>query len=971
MKRVLLAFIIISVCAFCTNFPLQQSYLFDAGVTNFTVTDTASSTVTPKSCYPGAARIRVTVAENGVPPAGTPMRPAGTTTYSALTGSTPNIDVFQNWGRPSYWCESVDATTGLPLSPRKISSEMRLPMIEPAVPAVGAFTMPLEAVGQYQFIKRVAFTVPVGGATSSIAMRIKGDNLGYVFRQPIDGKLSISINGGAWLPITTENFTAIDLAQHLGGIGSAVSLREGTLPIADGVLNVGTNNTFAVRFNGTDGVTSGGRIIDFNFQEAQKAIVNFVVSGGGTRVTVKTTGSHGYSTNDWVYVSMAPQMYAAFNGNHKITGVDADEFYYTICENHVGDVSATGCSVADDTYTVPTNQYTSGGTPTAYVARQVIPYDQFVQDDPSTWTAPPGSDAAAGGILWHGATLVVPATPFNNYQTVAKCSSCHFKDGSDLRIFGASNNSIRQRSLLHGLTGQNGDDIAAYIRSLGAVPATGRWYNPAFMSCPGMDALSVESYLAGCGSGSYLNYDEDLKGILFPGGDYSTAAPDAHFNARQIPIFGLSYLPWRQWLPPFWPGDYVFPNPSYQWTGSFLANCRDLALATVTPGDVTGYKAFNCGQSPYTAHFMLQYPDMLKDTFINKNNMARINESGICTTGGGSNCGWRAPGWPYPNSYNLQLYSAMLVTNVAIMDINYELGFIDKLADIMTAEWGASTYGYWTRGIFQSGTTFNGDVHYQDICCQGVSGTTQANILDQTVPSWNFYANGFYIVDNTMNAGNRRGGFLRPFDIGYLMNWIKLGSQGPFFYTAALESALIFQDAYDWPLPAGSGATLVSGLGSAITVLEQQHRAGTVYTPFADQTLWYEQWAKNVTQVLNRWTPMQWCADPIVFLNCSLAITPSTVRSAYWDGIAGANSIGAGIAGNLPALYSTSGWAVNQTVVTALKDAAAAVWSTNGYDWTAAMTSSFNGWNTASQGKPGTGQAIPSLPYFANCSLCF
>jgi hypothetical protein len=196
----------------------------------------------------------------------------------------------------------------------------------------------------------------------------------------------------------------------------------------------------------------------------------------------------------------------------------------------------------------------------------VLPEQTFVYDDPNTWQAPStlASDIAAGKALWYGAALTVPAT--NSPAPIrANCSSCHAQDGRDLKYFNYSNNSIRTRSIFHGLTAQQGDQIACYIRSLNA-PNPGRPWNPPYQPGPGTDSKPVSDWAAGAGLDAVLDHDSDMLPYLMPNGIPANWAWNAYLNARETPI-ALQLPDWNHWLPTVHPldgwGDQ-FTNSSLQ-----------------------------------------------------------------------------------------------------------------------------------------------------------------------------------------------------------------------------------------------------------------------------------------------------------------------------------------------------------------------------------------------------------------------
>ena len=99
----------------------------------------------------------------------------------------------------------------------------------------------------------------------------------------------------------------------------------------------------------------------------------------------------------------------------------------------------------------------------------------------------------------------------------AHCSDCHSEDGRDLKYFNYSNNSIVVRSVFHGLTTAQGNQIASYIRSLN-VPNPGRPWNPPYQPGPGLDSKPVTDWAAGAGLSAVLDSDAEIQPYIVPGG---------------------------------------------------------------------------------------------------------------------------------------------------------------------------------------------------------------------------------------------------------------------------------------------------------------------------------------------------------------------------------------------------------------------------------------------------------------------
>jgi hypothetical protein len=212
---------------------------------------------------------------------------------------------------------------------------------------------------------------------------------------------------------------------------------------------------------------------------------------------------------------------------------------------------------------------------------QLIPQSSFTEDDPSKWQPPFSSrgDIEAGKNLWNAAPLTTPG--FGAMR--AKCASCHAQDGRDLKYFNYSNLSIRARSMFHGLTVRQGDQIASYIRSLN-VPTPGRPWNPPYQPGPGLDSQPVANWSAGAGLDVVLASDEDLVRQLFPSGVHSSLfSPTAVLNIRETAI-PLQLPDWNSWLPTIHPMD-AWPD----FAASRLNARYDALRSMLVPGGATAY----------------------------------------------------------------------------------------------------------------------------------------------------------------------------------------------------------------------------------------------------------------------------------------------------------------------------------------------------------------------------------------------
>jgi len=310
-----------------------------------------------------------------------------------------------------------------------------------------AIVLPIEVLGPDGTTATVQFSIP---ETPNLKKRQKLWMQIHALRY--DTEASLQINGGPWIPINNSTANVLGLGAAFGGIGGEFATLKMTMNLRVDDVHAGMN-TLAFRFNGTDGIRSGFRVLNFN-----------IVASGGERL---------------------------------------------------------------------------------------IPETSFVLDDPSKWqppfTAP--ADIEAGKALWSTAALTAPGVS----GLRAKCGSCHTDDGRDLKYFNYSNRSIRARSMFHGLSAKQGDQIASYIRSL-KTPNPGRPWNPPYQPGPGLDSQPVANWAAGAGVDAVLESDTDMLPYLAPNGSTLGWSANSYLNVRETPI-AMQLPDWNSWLPSIHPLD--------------------------------------------------------------------------------------------------------------------------------------------------------------------------------------------------------------------------------------------------------------------------------------------------------------------------------------------------------------------------------------------------------------------------------
>ena len=119
-------------------------------------------------------------------------------------------------------------------------------------------TLPIEVVGQDGTTAAVNFTLPSSDART---LRLQIHNLAY------PDMVSVKVNTAPWLPLNNNTAAVAAPANYYGGIGGGFATITVTLPLQPGVVFEG-DNKLSFRFNRSDGVASGFRVLSFNFLDA-------------------------------------------------------------------------------------------------------------------------------------------------------------------------------------------------------------------------------------------------------------------------------------------------------------------------------------------------------------------------------------------------------------------------------------------------------------------------------------------------------------------------------------------------------------------------------------------------------------------------------------------------------------------------------------------------------------------------------
>ncbi len=478
--------------------------------------------------------------------------------------------------------------------------------------------LPVEVIGPDGYTVDVSFDATNGQDADSIYLQIHSPGYKY----GAGDKVSVQLNGGDWTDISNKTVYCYYPESHYECIGGAFATVRFTIPTTDGVPG---RNTIRFRFNGTEGITSGYRVVDFN-----------LVTSDGTRILDK--GMFGY-------------------------------------------------------------------------------------EDYSSWQAPRPDDKsiAEGEKLWHGARLVDSPLTKETYLT-ATCSDCHTTSGMDLKYFNYSNHSIIERSIFHGLSREQGEQIASYIRSLD-VASPGTPWDPPYQPGPGLDSKPVDEWAAGAGLEWVLRSDAEILPYMFPDGITADAiATTGTLNMREIPI-AIQLPDWNEWLPRVHPMDAWKEDFNSTQTNKYY---KEEVLPLANPA----------GQHGNALRILEQWNKAFRSD--------RSENLGPGYFGGYDDDGIVA-------DYTLGLHQWQAVKTFEVM-------VMGKLQESAPQYYGDQ--GEPRSWIGNSRTLFDIGPH--------ISGPVQVGLYPHGSPLQNiFMTTAWYELQLVVNAGNRHGVSIRPMDWKY------------------------------------------------------------------------------------------------------------------------------------------------------------------------------------------------------------
>jgi hypothetical protein len=150
------------------------------------------------------------------------------------------------------------------------------PTPAPTPPPVdpNSISLPIEVLGPAGYIEKVEVDLPAGQQASKLYIQCHrcGWRDGTV-KTGIDrgAKASVRLNAGAWMDIKDSTVELAAPEKAYGGLSGGFNTTRFTMAVSN--AKAGTTNTLEFRFNTSDGVSNGYRILAVNFLDAGNAAV--------------------------------------------------------------------------------------------------------------------------------------------------------------------------------------------------------------------------------------------------------------------------------------------------------------------------------------------------------------------------------------------------------------------------------------------------------------------------------------------------------------------------------------------------------------------------------------------------------------------------------------------------------------------------------------------------------------------------
>lgn len=569
------------------------------------------------------------------------------------------------------------------------------------------------------------------------------------------------------------------------GIKGPQGYLEMMVPLGASTITSGSNTVYWQR-NGTLEAGGHGWWTDWAVVEGTDIECSqIVVSGSGATHlnAVATCTAHGYNVGDTILVQTAPGPYWRFNGFRVITAKTTDTITFLWGPEFVGTADTAPYTTPNGTYTVPvTRDANANPQPHMYVTRSLVAKSSRAAYDPTVGTY--GGNVSNGNTAFNSGTLGVPDTFFPNHASIAHCSSCHMKDGYDLKYWGWNERVNVVAGVGRRLSLQSAKDVAAFVLSNSVTtPTNGRPWNPPVQPGEAISTQAAFNWFAGAGKQWQGTYDHDSRECLVPNGSYATWAYGVGVNLRDCWI-ALPLPHWMQWLPETSPLDW-FNSMGLDFTQQAIYTDSVTAQATMTPGDTTTYHAngnyFNDYAGDYNT-FALAYS-------INNN-----------------------PAYFYPAKYQYMFDGAKKWQGSSLLGAiltNQDQVLYDTVVTAFSGASNARVPAMTTLGIKSHRIWFDNAPHL--VFQGGLNWNVQNDLYDQTSMNWTLRSAQWYLASMIIDPGNGMAADQHDNDWGYYQNFnLGVSTSGGFglrshMYIHLMESATMARQTMGNALPSTGG----------------------------------------------------------------------------------------------------------------------------------------------------------------------
>jgi hypothetical protein len=122
-------------------------------------------------------------------------------------------------------------------------------------------TLPVEVVGENGTTASMTVEVPAARAREVHSLWMQIHNLAYA------DMVSVQVNAGDWMTLNNRTVAVAEPGKSYGGIGGGFSTLTVTLPLPAPTMTGGAN-TIRFRFNHSDGMASGFRVLAFDLKDS-------------------------------------------------------------------------------------------------------------------------------------------------------------------------------------------------------------------------------------------------------------------------------------------------------------------------------------------------------------------------------------------------------------------------------------------------------------------------------------------------------------------------------------------------------------------------------------------------------------------------------------------------------------------------------------------------------------------------------